>query len=61
VRPYLIHGFLELDNNTAERASYKDDVDLVAKLNEWENVYNFHRQHRAFAGKTPYEALREKL
>ena len=41
--------------------SYKGDVDLVAKLNEWENFYNFHRPHGAFAGKTPYEALREKL
>ena len=41
--------------------SYKGDVDLVAKLNEWENFYNFHRPHGAFSGKTPYEALREKL
>lgn len=41
--------------------SYKGDVDLVAKLNEWESFYNFHRPHGAFAGKTPYEALREKL
>lgn len=44
-----------------QRLSYKGDVDLVAKLNEWENFYNFHRPHGAFAGKTPYEALREKL
>ncbi len=41
--------------------SYTGDVDLVVKLNEWENFYNFHRRHGAFAGKTPYEALREKL
>jgi transposase InsO family protein len=41
--------------------SYKDDVDLDAKLNEWENFYNFNRPHGAFNGKTPYEALREKL
>ncbi len=41
--------------------SYKGDVDLVAKLDEWERFYNFHRPHGAFAGKTPYEALREKL
>jgi transposase InsO family protein len=41
--------------------SYKDDVDLVAKLAEWENFYNFNRPHGAFNGKTPYEALRERL
>jgi len=27
----------------------------------WENFYNFQRPHGARAGKTPYEALREKL
>lgn len=41
--------------------SYKGDVDLVAKLDQWEHFYNFHRPHGAFKGKTPYEALREKL
>lgn len=41
--------------------SYKDDVDLEAKLGEWEQFYNFARPHGAFNGKTPYEALREKL
>lgn len=41
--------------------SYKGDVDLHAKLNEWERFYNFARPHGAFNGKTPYEALREKL
>ena len=41
--------------------SHKNDVDLGAKLDEWENFYNFNRPHGAFNGKTPYEALREKL
>ena len=41
--------------------TYKDDVDLGAKLREWESFYNFSRPHGAFNGKTPYEALREKL
>jgi transposase InsO family protein len=41
--------------------SYKDDVDLEAKLDEWERFYNFHRPHAAHNGKTPYEVLREKL
>ncbi|MEO9970096.1 MAG: IS481 family transposase [Hyphomonadaceae bacterium] len=41
--------------------SYKGDVDLEAKLDEWERFYNFARLHGAFKGKTPYEALRERL
>ncbi len=41
--------------------SYKDDADLEAELAEWECFYNFARPHGAFNGKTPYEALREKL
>ncbi len=41
--------------------TYKGDVDLEAKLDEWVRFYNFHRPHGAFNGKTPYEALREKL
>ena len=41
--------------------SYKGDLDLEARLDEWEKFYNFHRPHGAFNGKTPYEALREKL
>lgn len=41
--------------------SYKGDVDLEAKLDEWERFYNFARPHGAFNGKTPYEALRERL
>ena len=40
--------------------TYKDDVDLDAKLGEWESFYNFSRPQGAFNGKTPYEALREK-
>ena len=41
--------------------SYKGDVDLEAKLDEWERFYNFARPHGAFKGKIPYEALRERL
>ena len=40
---------------------YKDDVDLEAKLAEWEAFYNFARPYGAHGGKTPYESLREKL
>ena len=41
--------------------SYKSDVDLEQRLAEWERFYNFGRPHGAFAGQTPYEALRERL
>jgi transposase InsO family protein len=41
--------------------TYKDDVDLTQKLAEWEHLYNLSRPHGAIKGKTPYEALREKL
>ena len=41
--------------------SYKGDVDLEAKLDEWERFYNFHRPRGAHNGKTPYEALGNKL
>ena len=40
---------------------YTDDVDLKRNLADWEKFYNFARPHGAFNGKTPYEALREKL
>ena len=41
--------------------SYKDDVDLEAKLAEWETFYNCHRPHGSLKGRTPYEILLEKL
>jgi transposase InsO family protein len=41
--------------------TYRGDVDLEKKLATWEAFYNFDRPHSAFDGKTPYEALREKL
>ena len=41
--------------------SYKSDADLKAKLQRWERFYNLARPHGAHNGKTPYEALREKL
>lgn len=41
--------------------TYKGDVDLAAKLEEWERFYNYDRPHGAFRGKTPSEALRSLL
>jgi transposase InsO family protein len=40
---------------------YKNDVDLVKKIKEWENFYNYQRPHGGLKGKTPYEVLKEKL
>ncbi len=50
-------------NGKVERShrTDKDDVDLEEKLAVWERFYNFDRPHGAHSGKTPYEALREKL
>jgi hypothetical protein len=41
--------------------SYTDDVDLNEKPREWESFYNYHRPRGAHGGKTPYEALKEKV
>ena len=41
--------------------SFTDEVDLNQKLAEWEGFYNYCRPHTSQKGKTPYEALREKL
>lgn len=41
--------------------TYTDDVDLNAKLREWEKFYNLSRPHGAHNGKTPYEALKRLL
>ena len=41
--------------------SYKDDVALEAKLADWERFYNLARPHGAHNGKTPYEALGDRL
>ena len=49
------------DGVTMESGEYFGEVDLEARLGEWERFYNFHRPHGAHKGKTPYEALREKL
>jgi transposase InsO family protein len=37
--------------------SYKGDVDLEAKLSEWENYYNFNRSHGTFNGKMKWLGL----
>ena len=39
---------------------YDDAQLLTAKLQEWEDFYNFDRPHGALGGQTPYERLRQK-
>jgi transposase InsO family protein len=41
--------------------TYKDDVDLNAKLKAWENFYNYDRPHLLLDGKTPYEVMKSLL
>jgi transposase InsO family protein len=61
-----LNGKVERSHRTDQQEfyqllAYKGDVDLEQRLAEWERFYNFERPHTAFAGKTPYEALQEKL
>jgi transposase InsO family protein len=41
--------------------SYTDDVDLIAKLEVWENFNNYDRPHISLEGKTPYEVMKSLL
>ena len=41
--------------------TYTDDVDLNAKLEAWENFYNYDRPHISHEGKTPYEMMKSLL
>ena len=38
--------------------TYKDDVNLNAKLEAWEDFYNYDGPHISHDGKTPYEVMR---
>ncbi len=41
--------------------SYTDEIDLQAKLEAWENFYNYDRPHMSHDGNTPYEMMRSIL
>jgi hypothetical protein len=61
-----LNGKVERSHSTDQREfyqllTYKDDVDLNKKLQEWASYYNLHRPHGGLKGKTPYEALRERI
>ena len=38
--------------------TYTDDVDLIVKLEAWENFYNYDRPHISHDGQTLYEVMR---
>ena len=61
-----LNGKVERSHRTDQQEfyrllSYKGDVDPARRLAGWDRFYNFDRPHGAFAGQTPYEALRERL
>ena len=61
-----LNGKVERSHGTDQREfyqllTYKDDVDLCAKLAEREAFYNCHRPHASLSSQTPYERLVEKL
>ena len=61
-----LNGKVERSHRTDEQEfyqllTYTDDIDLGAKLSEWERFYNLSRPHGAFNGKAHYEVLRERL
>ena len=61
-----LNGKVERSHRTDQQEfyqllSYTGDLDLEQRLSEWETFYNYDRPHAAFGGKTPYEALRERL
>ena len=61
-----LNGKVERSHRTDQQEfyqllTYTDDVDLRARLSEWEQFYNLSRPHGAFNGKAPYEVLRERL
>ena len=49
------------DTEFYQLLTYTDDVNLTAKLEAWENFYNYHRPHMSLDGQTPYEVMRSLL
>lgn len=46
------------DEEFYQLLTYKDDVDLLAKLEAWEYYYNYDRPHISHGGQTPYEVMK---
>ena len=65
-RPLHLNGKIGRSHKTDEQEfwqliDYTADIDIKAKLKEWETYYNCHRPHSALSGKAPFEVLRGKL
>jgi transposase InsO family protein len=65
-RTSQLNGKVELFHRTDkdefyQLLSYRDDADLEKKLAIWERFYKLDRPHGAHGGKTPFEALWDKL
>jgi transposase InsO family protein len=61
-----LNGKVQRSHRTDEQEfyqllTYKDDVDLIAKLAQWEGFDNLSKPHGTFNAKAPYEILRERL
>lgn len=61
-----LNGKVERSHGTDQREfyqllTYKDDIDLCAKLAQWEVFYNYRLPHVSLGSQTPYERLVEKL
>ena len=61
-----LNGKVERSHGTDEvefyqLLSYTNDVDLNARLDQWELYYNYHRPHGGLKGKSPYKVLRGKM
>jgi transposase InsO family protein len=61
-----LNGKVERSHRTDQEEFYQlltftDEVNLNAKLSEWERFYNFDRPYGAFGGRAPYEALRDLI
>lgn len=65
-RTLQLNGKVERSHRTDQTEfyqllTYTDDVDLNAKLEAWENFYNYDRPHISLEGKTPYEVMKSLL
>jgi len=62
IKPHTpqLNGKVERSNKTDQQEfyqllTYTDDFDVNAKLEIWENFYNYDRPHISLKGQTPYD------
>ena len=61
-----LNGKVEMSRLKDQREFYQvldyvGNVNLIKKLKDWENYYNYLRPHSAHTGKTPYEILKQLM